>query len=83
MQHEFNEQEYRRQLIEGGLSEAAATHLAARTAAARRDSGSAGYLAGQRLDGFKLLHVTADAQTRFARTPLDERQYVSQRGAQG
>ena len=38
MQHEFNEQEYRRRLIEGGLSEADATNLAARTAAARRDS---------------------------------------------
>lgn len=42
MQNEFNEQEYRRKLIEGGLSEADATDLAARTAAARRDSGSAG-----------------------------------------
>lgn len=41
MQNEFNEQEYRRKLIEGGLSEADATDLAARTAAARRDSGSA------------------------------------------
>lgn len=42
MPNEFNEQEYRRKLIEGGLSEADATDLAARTAAARRDSGSAG-----------------------------------------
>ena len=42
MQNEFKEQEYRRKLIEGGLSEADATDLAARTAAARRDSGSAG-----------------------------------------
>ena len=42
MQNEFNEQEYRRKLIEGGLSEADATDLAARTAAARRDSGSVG-----------------------------------------
>jgi len=42
MPSEFNEQEYRRKLIEGGLSEADATDLAARTAAARRDSGSAG-----------------------------------------
>ena len=30
MQNEFNEQEYRRKLIEGGLSEADATDLAAR-----------------------------------------------------
>ncbi|KGK67416.1 plasmid replication initiator TrfA [Xanthomonas citri] len=42
MQNEFNEQEYRRKLIESGLSEADATDLAARTAAARRDSGSTG-----------------------------------------
>ena len=42
MPNEFNEQEYRRKLIEGGLSEADATNLAARTAAARRDSGGAG-----------------------------------------
>lgn len=42
MPNEFNEQEYRRKLIEGGLSEADATDLAARTAAARRGSGSAG-----------------------------------------
>lgn len=42
MPNEFNEQEYRRKLIEGGLSEADAADLAARTAAARRDSGSAG-----------------------------------------
>ena len=41
MQNEFNEQEYRRKLIEGGLSEADATDLAACTAAARR-TGSAG-----------------------------------------
>lgn len=42
MPNEFNEQEYRRKLIERGLSEADATTLAARTAAARKDSGSAG-----------------------------------------
>lgn len=42
MPNEFNEQEYRRKLIERGLSEADATTLAARTAAARKDSGGAG-----------------------------------------
>ncbi|MCS4511822.1 hypothetical protein [Xylophilus ampelinus] len=42
MQKEFNEQEYRRKLIERGLSAADATDLAARTTAARRDSVSAG-----------------------------------------
>lgn len=41
MPNEFNEQEYRRKLIERGLSEADAAALAARTAAARKDSGSA------------------------------------------
>lgn len=41
MPNEFNEQEYRSKLIAGGLSEADATAIAARTSAARRDSCSA------------------------------------------
>lgn len=40
--NDYNEQEYRRKLIELGLSEAEATALATRTAAARKDSGRAG-----------------------------------------